>query len=285
MKQFVLIVLAIPFSFFCYSQNVGIGNPTPAEKLDVNGNVNITGTIKANGVTGQKGQVLMSTGTGLSWGSTAGYRKSKSFSSSGAGSFTVPAGVTEVMIEAWGAGSGGTVNSGGTSGGYARTVKSVNPGDVINLSIGLGSNYGATTTLNGGNTTVSFGADVLTAFGGGGVVSAGTKGDPKSGTFSGSFDNTYFFYGAEGKATSSSGFLKDVSTYVEIVDYGSGGIPTGFMNPVASPGDHLRYENGTSVTAATVVSQNPRFPSAGGSAGFGLGGWNGASGFVVIWWN
>ena len=265
------------------AQNVGIGILTPTEKLDVNGNIDIRGTIKANGTAGQTGQVLMSTGSGLSWGSTAGYRKSKSYSFSGSFIFTVPAGVTEVMAEAWGAGSGGTINCGGTSGGYARTVRSVNPGDVLNLSVGVGSALGATTTLNGDNTTITFGLDILTAYGGGGITSSLGRGLPRNGQTSGIFDNAYFLFGSEGKATTSTGFLSNATTYVEIIEFGSGGTPSGFLYPVALDGDHIRVENGVATTS--VYGQNSKFPSAGGAAGTGAGGWNGANGFIVILWN
>jgi hypothetical protein len=54
------------------AQNVGIGNSSPAEKLDVTGNINVTGTIKANGVDGTPNQVLMKNNAGnLEWGSQA----------------------------------------------------------------------------------------------------------------------------------------------------------------------------------------------------------------------
>ena len=43
--------------------NVGIGNATPVNKLDVNGDINVTGTIKTNGNPGTTGQLLVSNGT------------------------------------------------------------------------------------------------------------------------------------------------------------------------------------------------------------------------------
>jgi hypothetical protein len=52
------------------AQNVGIGTATPAEKLDVSGNIRTTGEIKPNGATGQANQVLTSNGNGtMSWAS------------------------------------------------------------------------------------------------------------------------------------------------------------------------------------------------------------------------
>jgi hypothetical protein len=43
--------------------NVGIGNASPAYKLDVNGDINTTGLLRLNGSTGATGQVLTSNGT------------------------------------------------------------------------------------------------------------------------------------------------------------------------------------------------------------------------------
>ncbi len=70
--------------------------------------------------------------------------------------FTVPCGVTEVTIEAWGAegGTGATGGNGSTGGpgglgGYATGILSVTPGDVLNIFVG---GAGATPTggFNGG---------------------------------------------------------------------------------------------------------------------------------------
>lgn len=48
--------------------NVGIGNASPAEKLDVTGHVKITGAIKPNGNTGMNGDVLTNLGNGtMNW--------------------------------------------------------------------------------------------------------------------------------------------------------------------------------------------------------------------------
>lgn len=43
---------------------VGLNNTTPAEILDVKGNINFSGALKTNGNSGSTGQVLTSTGTG-----------------------------------------------------------------------------------------------------------------------------------------------------------------------------------------------------------------------------
>jgi len=84
------------------------------------------------------------------------------------GNFTVPAGVTQVEVEVWGAGAGsyasvsgvssGIASGGGSGGGYARKrVTGLTPGQTVAVVVGTGGNYG---TVGGGATsggTSSFG--------------------------------------------------------------------------------------------------------------------------------
>jgi hypothetical protein len=71
MKKIILLSL-LAFYTQLNAQNVGIGNPAPAEKLDVTGNINVTGTIKANGVDGTARQVLAKNeSNNLAWVNTA----------------------------------------------------------------------------------------------------------------------------------------------------------------------------------------------------------------------
>tara|TARA_R110002012_G_scaffold12699_1_gene56177 strand:- start:44 stop:2431 length:2388 start_codon:yes stop_codon:yes gene_type:complete len=53
------------------SGNVGIGTTSPSEKLDVSGTVNLT-NLKVSGTQGTAGQVLTSSGSGISWSSLGG---------------------------------------------------------------------------------------------------------------------------------------------------------------------------------------------------------------------
>ncbi|MBI2465310.1 hypothetical protein HYV64_04160 [Candidatus Shapirobacteria bacterium] len=47
--------------------NVGIGTTAPSKKLDIAGDINLTGTIFTTGTSGSSGQILSSTGTSLQW--------------------------------------------------------------------------------------------------------------------------------------------------------------------------------------------------------------------------
>src|SRR5262249_10827402 len=92
---------------------MGVGVFTPQEKLDVNGNINLTGTIKANGVDGTPNQVLMKNSSGnFGWGDIGDYKNTATFTSIGSNTWTVPAGVTRILAEAWGAGGGASTHGG-----------------------------------------------------------------------------------------------------------------------------------------------------------------------------
>lgn len=74
---------------------------------------------------------------------------SQSFSTSG--SFLVPAGVTQIEVEVWGAGSGSfastssAASGGGGGGGYSRRrISGLSPGQIIPVTVGLGGSGGTT---------------------------------------------------------------------------------------------------------------------------------------------
>ena len=106
------------------------------------------------------------------------------------GTFDVPAGVTQITVEAWGGGGGGgfarSVNGaaggGGGGGAYYKAIVNVTPGQSIPVTIGQGGTGGATngTGANGGGTT-SFGA-YLSANGGNPGAGVSTNSSGAGGT-------------------------------------------------------------------------------------------------------
>jgi hypothetical protein len=159
-RIFTLLLMAIAIQ--SQAQNVGIGNPTPAEKLDVTGNINVTGTIKANGSAGSANQVLTSNGNGtMNWASIHKYPNSISFKgllNNDDGtfqtySFVVPANITEIWAECWEGGDGGqilpatitntTSAKGGDAGSYVSGIIKVTPGETLTLRVGDGGTSGA----------------------------------------------------------------------------------------------------------------------------------------------
>lgn len=151
-KTMLLLILAF-FSFKIFAQNVGVGTAAPTEKLDVNGNINVVGTIKANGTDGLPNQVLMKNGSGaLAWGDL-GYKNFATFLVSG--NWTVPAGVTRIAVELWGAGGGGASVGGGGGGGYVMAQFNVTPGDILPYLVGIGGSGAGTGTGSGNMGTIS----------------------------------------------------------------------------------------------------------------------------------
>src|SRR5690348_11388186 len=96
-------------------------------------------------------------------------------------SFLVPANVSHLMIEAWGGGGGGSsvngcqAGNGGGSGGYARGIIAVTPGESLAIVVGQGGS-----TANPGTTTSvqRAGTPLVSASGGaaGGLTSGGSGG-------------------------------------------------------------------------------------------------------------
>ncbi len=103
------------------------------------------------------------------------------------GSYIVPAGVTTIMVEAWGGGGGGVVSGsngqttgGGGGGAYAKVYfLHVTPGETLTISIGAGGLGTSTNVGQGGDTYLRRGGtDLIKAVGGGVGPQNGSDGGP-----------------------------------------------------------------------------------------------------------
>jgi hypothetical protein len=213
----------------------------------------LTGPTGANGSQGPQGV------PGLSLFSTM-----EVFSAPGTFSFTVPSGITKIMIEVWGAGGGGgnsSVNAVGTmtsgsGGGYGKEIFSVTPGTTYSIVVGAGGTSGGG---NGG--TSSFGS-LISATGGQGGYNLGSPFFlPNGGTSSATFN-----------ITGQAGVLGYSSNGIGAVgggSFGSFGGRAGSNGLIAGPGNS---------------------PGGGGASGSGFStatytpGAIGGNGRVVIWY-
>jgi hypothetical protein len=138
------------------SGNVGIGTTAPSKKLDVSGDINLTGTIFSNGTSGTNGQVLTSTGTGLQWVNAA----------SVGGTYTFTNGITNT---AGTVGLGGTLTSNTIINTGANSLSFLGLGNSQSLFIGSSGYVGIGTTSPEGTLHIFTGSA--------GTVTANTNGD------------------------------------------------------------------------------------------------------------
>ncbi len=139
--------------------------------------------------------------------SSANGQVTAEFKTPGAGTWTVPAGVTEVVVEAWGGGGCGASSpsaggkAGGGGGAYARSKLAVAPGDVISYEVGAGS----ATTDPGGD---SWFLDAVSVLAKGGVSGAGNFGGA-GGNSADCKGNEAVFSGGSGANRGTSGSYRD----------------------------------------------------------------------------
>jgi hypothetical protein len=199
----------------------------------------------------------------------SGFSNFMVFNSSG--TFTVPSGVTKIMVEVWGGGGGGaggawvtvppnvTLGSsggGGGGGGYGKDIFSVTSGTNYAVTIGLGGSGGSGSSSgsggDGGWTT--FGASMIGTGGNGGTGSATSDGSGGNGGLS---KASISVLGSPGE----NGIFKNTGT------------PTG------------TFGGGTGGGGASPSSNDGKVPGGGGGGNFGsYDGHAGAQGRVIVWW-
>jgi hypothetical protein len=103
-----------------------------------------------------------------------------SFTTAGATTWTVPDGVTSLLITASGGGGGGVFFNGG-NGGVVTATLTVSPADVLTLEVGGGGGTDGLTGGGGGSTNVNAGGTNQIIAGGGGGSGAGSAGNASGG--------------------------------------------------------------------------------------------------------
>lgn len=287
------------FTFYCIlylnaiqnlsaqTTNVGIGTTNPVEKLDVDGNINLTGSIKINGQDGAAGQVLMKNSSGLmSWGSLTGYKNFKVFDftfPNATQSFTIPAGVTKIAVELWSGGGGGSIAGGGGSGGYVYTVLDVFAGGTLNMIVGAGGQGGSggAAATNGGLTQASFSGLSLSISGGAGagVNFPGIGGTLSSG--SGAID-VIVSQGQTGRKNQFTYQQISPTEFVLYTKYGNGGSAP-YQPSTGGEGGQSAVSTTTGFTVKEIFGAQGYGVGEGGGGGLSFG-YQGAAGRVIVRW-
>ena len=284
-KQLLSFLFWLLFITFTNAQNVGIGVPVPAEKLDVNGNINVSGTIKANGIAGQNGQALMTNSVGnMVWANLSEYKNFVTFTSGSSSTWVVPAGITKIYAEVWGGGGGGSGTGGGGGGGYISGVLAVTPGGNVTYTVGLGGAGGSPNAGDGAASNVSFSPNTISALGGFGSTYSTFGYIAQGGSYSGA--NGTAFIGQVGEAGGANSFgyhQSNATTFLESQAGGKGGDGGNSQNT----GGKGTYQLRNSVTFATiyVLYNSPgKVPGGGGGGNITWGGQvrDGAAGMVII---
>jgi hypothetical protein len=206
------------------------------------------------------------------------------FTSQGTTTWTVPAGVTSVKIECWGAGGagGGAANAnnstgkGGGGGAYARVNSlTVVPGQTLTVTVGAGgSGANAANGGSGGNSQVVYNSTAVTLAvgGGGGAIAQGNNGGTASnGGSSGSCIGDIVYNGGNGGGGGYGGG-----------GGGGGGAGTdGSGNNGGTAGSTTGAGAGSGGTGGSVGGGNGgnggAYKSSNGSSGSAIGGGGGGA--------
>jgi hypothetical protein len=247
--------------------NIGITNAWPNQTIAFSGTLPVasggtnatatptagavaygTGSAYAFSASGTAGQVLTSSGSSApTWGTpTVVSQPNCTVYTSGSNTFTVPTGITKVMVEVWGGGGGAAIGTeGGGGGGYSKGILSVTPGNTITATVGAGGTGGQTSGTDGGTGGTST-FSTLSATGGSGTGSGAGAGGIGSG---GSILN---LRGSKGQLI------------------GSGSIGTGGVAPYSG--------------AFTLASGQGSGPGGGGFGSGNVSGTSGNAGQINVWY-
>ncbi len=272
-------------------QQVGVGTSSPTERLDVNGNVNVRGQLKINGQGGQPGQVLQMGANGLQqWTSAFGYKNRREYFIDG--TFTVPAGVTEIMVIGVGGGGGGAKGGGGASGSMCLAKVKVVPGNQFNLQPALRAFGAAAENDNGSdgrNTQVSGPAAFIMVANGGYGASSSYPGD---GYYGSAFGDSIVYVetraGQYGEVTKETYSQRLTNEFVTVRQYGNGG--ASLLPPyTVQQGTFFAFNSATLLNVRLIYGSFSRqtHDGSGGAGGNTLDGrWGsaGEAGRVIILW-
>ncbi|OYX23894.1 MAG: hypothetical protein B7Z16_01535 [Algoriphagus sp. 32-45-6] len=233
------------------------------------GQISITGNATELGIFNYSIELLGTCGVAFATGTIevedCGCVETFDFDTNPSGTWVVPNGVTQIIVEAWGGGgrggrrtSGSWAAGGGGGGGYSRSILTVSPGDDFSYNVGAG---GTTGSIDGGNTTFGPG---LQANGGSGV---GNSIDGGAGATLGTGNDVTYRGGNGGGSNNSNSGGGGSSGYAN-----SNGVNGGTLTPGTIPAGSEGGNGGPGINTSNTVGQPGQVPGGGGSGGSGRDG-------------
>jgi len=280
MKKTIFIsAFLLFFNLFTYAQ-VGINTDTPNADLDVNGDINLTGMLKTNNVSGVEGQVLqVATGGQIGWVNLCDYKNFKQFKKQAADTlhWTIPLGVHKLYVELWGGGGAGNTGGGGGSTGYNSAVISVTPGVIIDLVIGTGGEFGGELATN--SQIIIWPGKIWATHGHAASTTKGGSGGYGGYCYPSLSVVSMMRAGSDGKNTKITYAQETSTSYVTVNDYG-GGADSYLYPDSGGLGGHAVKRADGSVLHYTLA-QEGQYPGGGGG-GDRINSKDGGDGMIII---
>lgn len=200
--------------------------------------------------------------------------------------WTVPPGVSQVMIECWGSGSGSRLDVGGEAGGYGMAIVNILPGTTLEIAIGWGGRGNAgPVNRQGFPTTVAWQVSsqlyFVRAYGGASALSA---------DFQIPSQYSYGRFGNPGEPAMSYFSQKTASVNTIVTHCGAGGAPYGFPFQMGEGSQFTLVEGSNALDTYALAASDGPIPGGGAggiinSASNTLGAFqNGGPGMVLIRW-
>ena len=256
------------------------------------GDVNITGEIQTNGISGNTNQVLQNNGNGtMSWVNKCDYKNSVICLAGSSRLFVVPSNVTKIWVELWGGGAGGNDYAGGGGGTYISIIVPVIPNSNFTVTAGTGGNGIQDDVANDGTPSYFF-YNSFSVYAYGGVAYDSPSSSAGTGIVIGEgLDDYIILEGERGQSISQRSLQFSATDFFQICEAGAGG-NAGNSVSVGSKGLFISSK----INGFVSVHHTPTkglVPGGGGGAGgvlisntgdviAGFSGSNGGGGMVII---
>jgi len=200
-----------------------------------------------------------------------------SFTTAGAATWTVPDGVTSLLIVATGGGGAGVRYNGG-NGGVVTATLTVSPGDVLTLEVGGGGGTDVYTGGGGGSTNINGGSTNQIIAGGGGGSGGGIAGNASGGNGGGNGTGA----GSDGDSNNASSGRGGSGGIGGSGGPGTGGLPGGTGgNGNGGPGGVAGHGGAGGIGTGSGSGGFGANGCCGGGGGGGYGGGGGAGSGVL----